>query len=91
MGIRRDDARGVYELPLEGDAKALAAFHKQGEILAITHTKVPDELEGRGYGSALMKAVLDDVRSRGEKVRPVCSFARAYMRRRPETQDLLAE
>lgn len=88
--LRRDDARGVYELPLEGDAVGLAVFRKQGDVLAITHTETPPHLEGRGYGSALMKAMLDDVRARGEKVRPLCSFARAYMQRRPETHDLLA-
>jgi predicted GNAT family acetyltransferase len=37
-----------------------------------------------------MKAILDDVRGRGEKVVPLCSFALAYMRRRPKDAALLA-
>ncbi|MBK9082314.1 MAG: N-acetyltransferase [Rhizobiales bacterium] len=90
MSIVRDEARGRYELPLGSGDIAVAVFHKRGGALAITHTEVPAHLEGRGHGSALMAAVLTDVRARGEKVRPLCSFARAYMRRHPETQDLLA-
>ena len=90
MSIVRDEARGRYELPLGGGDSAVAVFHKRGDALAITHTEVPAHLEGRGHGSALMAAVLADVRARGEKVQPLCSFARAYMRRHPETQDLLA-
>jgi hypothetical protein len=88
--VIRNDAASRYELALEDGALALAVFRKRGEALAITHTEVPERFEGRGYASQLMKGVLDDVRARGEKVEPLCSFAAAYMRRHPETQDLLA-
>ena len=88
--LTRDDAAGAYTLDIEDGAQARANFRKRGDVIAITHTEVPAHLEGRGHGSALMAAVLADVRARGEKVQPLCSFARAYMRGHPETQDLLA-
>jgi len=51
---------------------------------------VPRVLEGRGIGSKLVRATLDQVRSEGLKVVPRCSFVRAYMERHPEYADLLA-
>lgn len=88
--LNRDDASGTYTLDLGGGASAFASFRKRGDTLVITHTEVPAHLEGRGHGSALMKAIVDDVRAHGEKIVPLCSFALAYMRRRPEAETLLA-
>lgn len=90
MTTHRDDAAGTFTLDLDGGGKAFAHFRMRGDTLVLTHTEVPVHLEGRGHGSALMRAILDDVRARGEKLVPLCSFAVAYMRRHPETQDLLA-
>lgn len=90
MTLHRDDERGTFTLDLGDGASAHATFRKRGDVVVITHTEVPLRLEGRGHGSALMKAILDDVRGRGEKVVPLCSFALAYMRRRPEDAALLA-
>ena len=90
MTLHRDDERGTFTLDLGDGASAYATFRKRGDAVVITHTEVPRRLEGRGHGSALMKAILDDVRARGEKVVPLCSFALAYMRRRPEDAALLA-
>lgn len=89
MALRRDDARGRYEFDLDGGETAIALFRKQGEALAITHTETPAHLHGRGHGSALMRAVVDDIRARGEKLRPLCSFARDWLRRHPDDADLV--
>jgi len=61
-----------------------------GPVLAIMHTEVPPPLQGRGIAGALVQAALDHARARGLKVRPLCSYARAYMRRHPTSADLLA-
>lgn len=90
MKLTRDDASGRYELDLGDGERAIALFRKQGEALAITHTEVPTHLEGRGHGSALMRAVMDDIRARGERARPLCSFARAWIRRHPDVADIVA-
>jgi hypothetical protein len=56
----------------------------------LTHTGVHPSLQGRGIAAALVRAALDHARAQGLKVRPACSYVRAYMRRHPDTQDLLA-
>ena len=58
-------------------------------MLSILHTEVPPELEGRGIGTALVRAALDWARREHFTVKPFCPFTAAYMRRHPETQDLL--
>jgi predicted GNAT family acetyltransferase len=55
----------------------------------LTHTGVPKPLRGRGIAAELVRAALEHARSRGLKVRPDCSYTEAYMRRHPETLDLL--
>jgi predicted GNAT family acetyltransferase len=34
---------------------------------------------------------LDDVRSNGLRIRPYCPYVRAFLRRHPDYQDLVAE
>jgi uncharacterized protein len=69
---------------------ALCSYRRDGEVLVLHHTEVPVALEGRGIAAALVAAALNWVRSEGLRVRPVCSYVAAYMRRHPETLDLLA-
>lgn len=77
-----------FEATIDGHV-ALVQYSRDGRRLAITHTEVPVELEGRGVGSALMKAVLDRARSEGLEVMPFCPFARTYLKRHPEYADLV--
>ena len=83
----RDASR--YELVEDGH-KAVAAYKLSGDTITFTHTVVPQELQGRGVASRLIKAALDDVRARGLKVVAQCPFVAAYIERHPEERDLLA-
>ena len=78
-----------FELIIDGIV-AIAGYRMEGERIAFTHTEVPPELEGQGVGSALIKGALDDVRTRGLRVDPLCSFVRHYVETHPEVQDLVA-
>jgi uncharacterized protein len=69
---------------------ALCVYRRDGDVLLLTHTEVPMALEGRGIAAELVRASLDWARAEGLRVRPLCSYVAAYMRRHPETQDLLA-
>ncbi|MFT3818479.1 MAG: GNAT family N-acetyltransferase [Rubrivivax sp.] len=68
---------------------AVCAYRRQGDVLLFTHTEVPPALEGRGIAAALVQAALDWARAEGLRVRPLCSYVAAYVRRHPQTQDLL--
>lgn len=77
-----------YELTLEG-ATARADYVLDGDVITFTHTIVPPELEGRGIGSRLIAAALKDVREKGLKIVPQCSFVAHYIDSHPEEADLL--
>ena len=80
--------RGRFQTRVEGRL-CVADYHLDGNVMAVTHTEVPPALEGRGIAGALVQAVLDHAQANGLKVRPLCSYARAYMRRHPESAALL--
>jgi predicted GNAT family acetyltransferase len=77
-----------FEVAL-GHGLGLCLYRRQGSTLVLTHTEVPASLQGRGIASVLVRAALDWARAEGLRVRPLCSYVAAYMRRHPETQDLL--
>lgn len=60
-------------------------------VWTFSHTEVPRDLEGQGYGTALVRAALDHVRSVGATVMPLCPFVVAYLRRHPEEADVVHE
>lgn len=87
--VKDNPAEHRFELSLDGHT-AFASYRRDAGVLLVYHTEVPPEFEGRGIGSALVKGVFDIARERGLKVKPLCSFVSAYMRRHPETADLRA-
>jgi predicted GNAT family acetyltransferase len=82
-------AQQAFVADVDG-ATAVCAYRRDGDMLVLHHTEVPAALQGRGLAAALVQAALDWARAEGLVVRPSCSYVAAYMRRHPETQDLLA-
>ncbi|WP_193211580.1 GNAT family N-acetyltransferase [Luteolibacter marinus] len=66
-----------------------ASYRKEGGLLVIPHVEVEPALRGTGAAGRLMADVLAFARAEGLKVRPLCGYAAAYMRRHPGTLDLL--
>ncbi len=56
--------------------------------MAIVHTEVPPAVAGRGIAGELVRTALEFARQEGWKVRPVCSYAVAWMERHPEYASL---
>jgi len=83
MEVKHNPAQGRYELDTE-HGTAVAIYRQQGDRAIFTHTEVPPADEGKGIGSQLVRAALDDTRRRGLKIVPACSFVAAFMRRHPE-------
>jgi len=88
--VQDNPALRRFELRTDG-ITAFITYTRDGDVLSLIHEEVPKEASGKGIGSTLAKGALDLIRSRGEKVIPVCPFVAAYMLRHKETQDLLAD
>ena len=89
LPIVHDLAQGRFEAPVDGGL-AHVDCRRVGGTLHLTHTEVPPASAGRGIAAALVQAALDYAAGNGLKVMPLCSYARAYMRRHPDTHALLA-
>jgi hypothetical protein len=87
MSVVDNPARSRFEMALDGGT-AFASYRRAGDVLIVPHTEVPAQLEGRGFGSMLVKGVLELARAQGLKVRPACPFVADYMRRHPEYDDV---
>jgi predicted GNAT family acetyltransferase len=86
--VQRNEAAQRYETVVEG-SPAIIQYEQDGDRIVFLHTEVPEALEGRGIGSALARAALEDARDRNLTVVPRCPFVRAYIRRHPEYETLL--
>jgi hypothetical protein len=58
-------------------------------VLALIHTEVPPSLRGRGLGNVLAKAAIEAAGRDRLRVRALCPFVQAYVRRHPEFESLL--
>jgi predicted GNAT family acetyltransferase len=88
--VRYNRQEGRFELDLEGGRTAYVEYKEAGEgVLALTHTEVPAEFEGKGVGGELVKGALEIVRGENLKIVPVCRFVSVYLRRHPEYQELV--
>ena len=59
-------------------------YYLHDGALDIVHTIVPYKLEGRGIGSALVRAAYEWARSEGLECAATCRFAHVWLRRHPE-------
>jgi predicted GNAT family acetyltransferase/glutaredoxin len=79
-----------YELRLDGRLIGVAAYRRRNGRIVFTHTEVDESQSGRGFGSRLAAAALDDARRQELEVVPLCPFISRYIERHPEYEDLVA-
>jgi predicted GNAT family acetyltransferase len=66
-----------------------AAYRRAGNQVVFTHTEVDPDTEGTGVGGKLVRGALDDVRARGDRAVPQCSFVRGWIEKHPDYADLV--
>ncbi len=88
MDVHHNTAASRFEASVEGQ-RCVCQYRVFGKTMMLTHTGVPQALRGRGIAALLVQAALDHARASQLKVRPDCSYAEVFMRRHPETLDLL--
>jgi predicted GNAT family acetyltransferase len=82
-------ARSRFEQGTDGES-GFIDYRRSGSTLFLNHVEVPAPLGGRGVGTSLVRGALDLIRSRGERIVPVCPFVKAFLRRYPAYADLSA-
>lgn len=94
LEVRRDEEARRFVAPLDGgeggEAYLSWAETAEEDTLDYTSTFVPPEMRGRGIGTRLVLAALDDARERGYRVVPTCPFVTEVVDRHPEHEEVLA-
>lgn len=90
LTIKNNTAASRFEYK-DNDQLCYLNYTLDNKIMSITHTWVPQALEGRGIAAQLTKTALETARENHWKIIPICSYTVAYMKRHPEYQDLLAD
>ncbi|MBQ7515929.1 MAG: N-acetyltransferase [Schwartzia sp.] len=82
---------GRYTAVADGRPAGMMTYRRpeKGRIV-IDHTRVESTFNGQGVGARLVARAIDDARTGGYRITPVCSFAVRYFGKHPETADVLA-
>jgi predicted GNAT family acetyltransferase len=88
--VVRDNPQELrYEILREGEFLGEILYRTEPGVVVLVHTEVTPSAEGEGIGSRLVGGALEDIRSRGLRVVPLCPFVAGYIRRHPEQRDLV--
>ena len=88
IDVRNNAEKHRFEAVVDGHL-AIAEYNLIKDGVIFTHTEVPSALEGKGVGSALVKAGLAWARTEKRLVMPQCPFFAAYMKKHAETHDIV--
>ena len=87
--VRDDPGAQRYVARLDGRVAGFVAYETDDGLVMLTHTEVDPGFEGRGVGSALVRAALDEIRDSGRQVVPLCPFVKAWIGRNPTYASLV--
>lgn len=83
IAVQSNETKRRYEAHVDGHL-AVLDYERDGQRITYLHTEVPRALAGRGVGSRLARAALEDARAQHLTVVPQCPFVQTYLRRHPE-------
>lgn len=89
ISISNRGDRQRYEIAVGGELAGFVDYRAQAGSVALVHTEVLPQFEGQGLAGRLAEFALEDVRRKGSKVVPTCSYIAKYIQRHPRTQDLV--
>lgn len=69
-----------FEAEVEGRTAFLTYSRRNGTV-AMTHTVVPRDIEGRGIAGELTRTAVAWARGESLAIDPQCSYVRAWLRR----------
>jgi predicted GNAT family acetyltransferase len=73
-----------------GDLAGFVTYQLTDKIIVYTHTEVQPGFEGQGVGSRLARSVMDDARTHGRTVVPMCPYLAKWLDKEPGYDDIVA-
>ncbi|MFD0818712.1 GNAT family N-acetyltransferase, partial [Micromonospora zhanjiangensis] len=89
--VEDNPARHRFEILVDDALAGFVDYRQEPGVVTLVHTEVDPAFEGSGVGSALARAVLDQLRERGDRVVPQCPFIAGWIGRHREYANLVVE
>lgn len=87
--IRDIPEKSAYVVEIDGKVVGRADYRLRGSVYRFVHTEIDPDRGGEGLGTRLVRTALDDVRSKGGSVVPICPFFKAFIDDHSDYQDLV--
>ncbi|MGA8746991.1 MAG: GNAT family N-acetyltransferase [Solirubrobacterales bacterium] len=84
VAVRDNQNDDRYEIHVDGQLAGFAEYRLRPGKISFPHTEIEPKQAGAGLGSQLIRFALDDARSRGLSIVPLCPFVIDYIRRHPD-------
>jgi predicted GNAT family acetyltransferase len=81
--------RNRWEVRVDSQLAGFTEYFVKDDRYVFVHTEIADDFGGRGIGSVLVRSVMDDIRSQGRMLVPLCPFVRGWIDKHPEHGDLV--
>ncbi len=82
--------KGLFFVQQDGNILAEMTYTMPSpEKMIIDHTEVSDELRGQNVGYQLVHTAVEYARTHHLKIIPLCPFANAVFKKKPEYADVL--
>src|ERR1700759_70106 len=89
MRIINNDGKSCYGGGIDDQGVGVVVYKRIGGRVVIRHTVVEPEFRGKGLGAQLVRAVLDDLRKRGDKITNYCGFVADFIADNPEYRSVV--
>lgn len=83
IALNNDQVANRFELVVDGFT-AFMDYKLSGDGIILVHTEVPQELEGRGVGTAIVEKVFEYIEAKQLQMVALCPFVVGYLKRHPE-------
>lgn len=86
----KNEEKKRFELEIDGHI-AFIDYKERDTKIWLIHTESPEELAGRGVGTALVEKTLSYLEENNYSLIPLCPFVFAYIKRHPEWKEIVDE
>lgn len=83
-------AQSRFEIHVDGVLAGIEDYTTSGTVISFNHTEIYPSHEGLGLAAILVGGALDQLRSRGLTMHPVCPYVIKFLGKHTEYQDLVS-